>query len=99
MGRGCEASALRTTGSTDEGLDPKGALMGLGANYWMSSCCYAYTISEALRLPGFGPLQGLDAARMGPCRRLGLITGYQVAVMRKPSVRHCGCAALAFAGT
>ena len=75
MGRGCEALALMTTGSTDEGFDPKGAFMGLGANYWMSSCCYAYAISEALRLSGFGPLrrhgkarmteplQGLDAAR------------------------------------
>ena len=39
--------------------------MGLGANYRMSSYCYAYTISEALLLRGFGPLQGLDAARMG----------------------------------
>lgn len=80
MGRGCEALALRTTGSTDEGLDYTGAFMGLGPNYWMSSCCYAYDISEALLLRGFGPLgrpgnarmtgplQGLDAARMGPCR-------------------------------
>ena len=77
MGRGCEALAQRTTGSTDEVLDPKGAFMGLGANYWMSGCCYAYAISEALRLPGFGPLgrpgkdrmtgplQGLDAALRG----------------------------------
>lgn len=65
MGRGCKALAQRTTGSTDEGLDPKGAFMGLGPNYRMSSCCYAYTICEALQLPGLGPLQGLDAARMG----------------------------------
>ena len=65
MRHGCEALALRTTGSTDEGLDPKGAFMGLGAHYWMFSCGYAYAISEALRLPGFGPLQGLDAALRG----------------------------------
>ena len=37
------------------GINHKGAFMGLGANYLMSSCCYAYAISEALRLPGFGP--------------------------------------------
>lgn len=77
MGLGCEALALRTISSTDEGLDPKGAFMGLGANYWISSCCYAYAISEALQLRGFGPLgrpgnakmtgplQGLDAALRG----------------------------------
>ena len=64
MRRGCEALAQRTTGSTDEGLDPKGAFMGLGANYWISSCCSAYAISEALRLPGFGPLGRPGNARM-----------------------------------
>ena len=53
MRRGCEALAQRTTGSTDKVFDPKGAFMGLGANYLMSSCCYAYAISEALLLRGF----------------------------------------------
>ena len=53
MRRGCEALALRTVSSTDDGFDYTGAFMGLGPNYWMSSCCYAYDISEALLLRGF----------------------------------------------
>ena len=77
MRRGCEALALRTISSTNEGLDYTGAFMGLGL---ITGCPVAVMRTPsvmALRLPGVGPLgrpgkammtgplQGLDAALRG----------------------------------